>query len=155
MRCLLAGAIVPECEPIPWFSGVGVAKKGNSHKTEWNNIYSAREETKQVSLVTVGSECQSSVTSGPHYAIPKPGDGLHVCLLSCLQRTSLLFLWEHREVRLTICPMAHMYHQKREVHIKSGSGEDILKEICSSLAVRTPYYSAAGIFWVQGAFLLT
>lgn len=49
--------------------------------------------------------------------------------------------------------MAHMRHQKREVHIRSGSGEDPLKEMCPSQAVRAPYYFEKGTFWAQGTFL--
>lgn len=137
------------------FQVLVLPRKATHTKLNGTTFTLLEKRQSKVSLVTVGSECQSSVTSEPHYVIPKPGDGLRVFILSCLQRTSLLFLWEHREVRLTICSMAHMCHQKREVHIKSGSVEDILKEICPSLAVRAPYYSVAGIFWAQGAFLLT
>lgn len=36
-QCLPAGAVDPECQLIPWFSGIGVAKKDNSHKNGWNN----------------------------------------------------------------------------------------------------------------------
>ena len=63
--------------------------------TKLNGIFTYLEKRQsKVSLVIVSSERQSSMASGPHSAIPKPGDGLHVCLLSYRQRTSLLFLWE-------------------------------------------------------------
>lgn len=131
-RCLPAGAVVPECQLPPQFSDVGVAKKGKSHKIEWNNIYSHGEETKQ----GLFSDCwqRASVLHGQWTSLGNPQAwrwSAHMPLVLQAQDLIPFPLGTDTAVRLTMYPLWHTCVIRREKYISGLDQGKILSKKCA------------------------
>lgn len=104
-------------------------------------------------LVIVGSEHQSSMASGPHSEIPKPGDGLHICLLSYRLRTSLLFLWEQIQQWGWPCTLygTHVSSEERSTYQVWIRGRSSQRNVPITSCEGSLFEK--GTFWAQGTFL--